>query len=212
MDSAMASIRLRAPSEVLDYGFLMDCLKNYGFPRKKLTQLLKKGALIRVKKGLYVFGPLFSRSPYSLEMLANMIYGPSYVSLEWALQTYGMIPERVEEITSVTLKRTRMFTTPLGRFSYSHRHFLAYPEGVVRRQNSEYQAYFIATPEKALVDLLAIRRGQVSKMSDLKELLFEDLRLEEEDLQRLNLDLVKKINSAYPHSTITLLIKLLSQD
>lgn len=45
MDSAMASIRLKAPSEVLDYGFLMDCLKNYGFPRKKLTQLLKKGAL-----------------------------------------------------------------------------------------------------------------------------------------------------------------------
>lgn len=212
MDQAMQLLRSKAPSEIVDYGFVMDCLKNYSFPRTKLTQLLKTGALIRIKKGLYVFGPLFSRQPYSLEILANLIYGPSYISLEWALHTYGMIPERVEEVTSITTKRSRMFTTPVGRFSYTHKQLLAYPIGVEWRQISDYQSYLIATPEKALIDLLTVRRGKVSKSSELRELLFEDFRIEEEDLQRLDLALMRKINDAYPHSTITLLIDFLSKE
>jgi hypothetical protein len=212
MDRAMAILRSRAPSEELDYGFVMDCLKGYSFPRTKLTHLLKTGSLVRIKKGLYVFGSLFARQPYSREVLANLVYGPSYVSLEWALQTYGMLPERVEEITSVTLKRTRMFSTPIGRFSYAHRPPLAYSSGVVRRQLSDYQSYLIATPEKALVDLLILRRGQVSKSSELQSVLFDDLRIEEEDVQKLNLPLLKKINAAYPHSTITHLITFLSKE
>lgn len=211
MDQAMEILRSRAPSEVLDYGFVMDCLKDYKFPRTKLTHLLKTGSLIRIKKGLYVFGPPFSRQPYSLEVLANLVYGPSYVSLEWALHTYGMIPERVEEITSITTKRNQIFTTPVGRFSYAHKPLSAYSIGVERRQISDYQSYFIATPEKALVDLLTIRRNKASKPSELEELLFEDFRIEEEDLQKLDLSLLKKINNAHPHSTITFLINFLSK-
>src|SRR5262245_48006349 len=184
MDPAMAVLRMRAPSEELDYGFVMDCLRDYRFPRTKLTQLLKSQALIRVKKGLYIFGSLFNRKPYSLETLANVIYGPSYISLEWALQTYKMIPERVEEITSVTTKRSHMFNTPIGRFSYAHRPILAFSVGLIRQQISEYQSYLIATPEKALVDQLVIRRGQVSTILELEQILFEDFRIEEEDLQK----------------------------
>ncbi len=211
MNPAMAALRMRAPSEELDYGFVIDCLKNYSFPRTKLTHLLRSQALIRVKKGLYVFGTLFNRGPYSLETLANLIHGPSYVSLEWALQSYGMIPERVEEITSVTFKRKCMFETPIGRFSYAHRLLLAYPVGIIRRQVTDYQSYLIATPEKALIDLLVIRRGQVSKISELEEILFEDFRIEEDDLRRLSLTEMKKINDTYPHSTITHLINMLSK-
>lgn len=209
MDPAMAILRSRAPSEELDYGFVMDCLKEYRFPRTKLTQLLKSKSLLRVKKGVYVFGALFMRKPYSLETLANLLYGPSYISLEWALQRYGMIPERVEEVTSVTFKRTQMFQTPIGRFSYAHRPILSFSVGLIRQQQSEYQSYLMASPEKALVDQLVIRRGQVSKISELEEILFEDFRIEEEDLQKLDIALLKKINEAYPHITITHLINLL---
>lgn len=209
MDSAISLIRSRSPSEEIDYGYIMDCLKNYAFPRNKLSQLVHTGALIRVKKGFYVFGPLYARHPYSLETLANIIYGPSYVTLERALQFYGMISERVEEVTSVTVKRSALFSTPVGRFSYAHRPLKAYPVGIIRREISDYQSYLIATPEKALVDLLVIRRGKISKISDLKQVLFEDFRIEEEDLQKLNLDLLRKINHASPHSTITHLINLL---
>lgn len=212
MDHAIEILRSRAPSEVMDYGFVIDCLKVYRSPRAKLTQLLRTKALIRVKKGLYVFGPLFARTSYSLETIANMIYGPSYVSLEWALQKYGMIPEHVEEITSVTFKRTQSFTTPIGRFSYAHRPLLAYPIGILRQQVSDYQSYLIATREKALVDVLVIRRGQILKVSELEVVLFEDFRMEQEDLQSLNLPLLKEINNAYPHSTITHLINFLLRE
>lgn len=211
MDQAITVLRSRAPSEELDYGFVMDCLQKYRFPRTKLTKLLKSKALTRVKKGLYVFGPTFNRHPYSLETLANIIYGPSYVSLEWALQSYGMIPERVEEITSVTLKRKRIFETPIGRFSYTHRPLFAYSAGIIRRQASEYQSYLIATPEKALIDLLITRRGQITKNSELEGVLFEDFRFEESDLFRLSLEKLKKINDTFPHTTITNLIKILSK-
>ncbi len=211
MDPAMAVLRSRAPSEELDYGFVMDCLKNYKFPRTKLTHLLKSQALIRVKKGLYVFGTLFNRHAYSLETLANLIYGPSYVSLEWALQAYGMIPERVEEVTSVTFKRTQIFKTPIARFSYAHRSLLSYPVGLIRRQISEYQSYLMASPEKALIDLLIVRRGQVSTIVELKEILFDDFRIEEDDLQKLNLSVMKKINDSYRHSTITHLIRMFNE-
>src|SRR3990170_1551453 len=120
MDPALITLRERAPGNELDYGFVMDCLKGYSSPRAKLSRLLKSGALIRVKKGLYVFSQNYRRGSISMEMLANMIYGPSYVSLEWALRYYGMIPERVEEITSVTIKRQAHFDTPIGRFTYEH--------------------------------------------------------------------------------------------
>lgn len=212
VDHSMEILRSKAPSEVMDYGFVIDCLKSYRSPRAKLTQLLRTKALVRIKKGLYVFGPLFARNPYSLETIANMIYGPSYVSLEWALQKYGMIPEHVEEVTSITFKRNQIFTTPIGRFSYSHRLLLAYPVGIIRQQVSEYASYLIATREKALVDLLVIRRGQILKTSELEQVLFEDFRIELEDLQSLNITLLKEINNAHSHSTITRLINFLSQE
>ncbi|MBS0621498.1 MAG: hypothetical protein JSR80_00855 [Verrucomicrobia bacterium] len=80
IDPALATLLEQAPSEELDYGFVMACLKSYKNPRVKLSHLLKIRALVRVKKGIYIFGKQFSRKPYSSEVLANMIYGPSYVS------------------------------------------------------------------------------------------------------------------------------------
>ncbi len=118
LDPALAVILDRAPSVEIDYRFVMDCLKAYKCPTMKLDHLIKIGALIRVKKGLFVLGERIAKKKYSLELLANKIYGPSYVSLEWALQYHGLIPERVVEITSVTTKRSKCFETPLGRFSY----------------------------------------------------------------------------------------------
>lgn len=209
MDPAMVVLRQNAPANEIDYGFIMHHLRDYKSPRSKLTQLTKCGALVRVKREFYVFGSLFKRGHYSLETLANQLYGPSYVSLEWALQVYGMIPERVEEITSVTFKQKKKFDTPLGRFSYEHRPRIAYPVGVTRLVVSEYQSALIATPEKALVDLLILRRGKVSSMKELQEILFEDFRFVENDMSQLNLDLIRRIQNAHSHSSTMNLIKLL---
>ena len=95
-------LRQAIPFEEFDYQTLLDSLRGYAFPRKKITSMLHKGEILRVKKGLYLFGEGQRRSPYCRELLANLIYGPSCISLEYALHYHGLTPERVETITSVT--------------------------------------------------------------------------------------------------------------
>jgi len=207
IDSGVAHLLDKAPSEELDYGFVMECLKAYKNPRVKLHHLLKIKALVRVKKGIYIFGENFARHPYSSEVLANMIYGPSYVSLEWACQHYRLIPEKVTTVTSITTQRSRRFQTPLGLFTYDHLPQNVFPVGVTLIQFSDKQQALFATKEKALTDLLVLRRGSFSSKKHFKETLFEDLRIEEEELNNLNLDLLKEIYLARPHSAIQYLIQ-----
>ncbi len=209
IDRAMALLRKRAPGNELDYQFVMDCLRNYRSPRAKLTRLLKTGALIRIRKGLYLFGPHFRHHPYCPELLANLIYGPSYVSLEWALQMYGLIPEHVEAVTSVTVKIAKEFRTPVGSFLYAHCHPQNYSIGITTRTFSPHEHPFIATPEKALTDLLVLRRGKVTSMHQMEQILLEDFRIQEEDLLQLDIGQIEKIEQAHPHSALHFLHKWL---
>jgi len=207
IDPGLAILLEKAPSEELDYGFAMECLSGYKKPRFKLSHLLKIEALIRVKKGLYIFGKKFARIPYSPEVLANMIFGPSYVSLEWACQYHRLIPERVVTVTSVTSRRSKEFKTPLGLFTYDHQPTRVFSIGVSLVKFSEKQQALMATKEKALSDLLVVRRGRFSSLKHFKETLFEDLRIEEEDIEKLDLNLLKKIYTARPHTAIKYLIQ-----
>ncbi len=207
IDPGLAILLDKAPGEELDYGFVMECLKAYRNPRVKLNHLLKIGALIRIKKGIYIFGKNFARRPFSSEVLANMIYGPSYVSLEWACQYYRLIPERVTTVTSITTQRSKRFQTPLGLFTYDHLSIQVFSIGVTLIKFSDQQQALIATKEKALTDLLVLRRGAFSSKKHFKETLFEDLRIEEEDISKLDLDLLKAIYLAKPHSAINYLIQ-----
>lgn len=209
IDAGLALLRKAAPSEELEYGFVVDCLKEYHSPRVKINHLLKIGGLIRVKKGIYVFGPNFAKKPYSLEVLANMIYGPSYISLEWACQYYRLIPERVRVITSVTNQRTTQFQTPVGRFTYDHLQNDAYANGATIVTISDTQHALIASKEKALIDLLVVRRGKFRSKKQFKETLFEDLRVEEQDLATFDLKLLNDFYQARPHSAIEYLMSLL---
>jgi len=120
------------PIPEIDYQMVMDALKGYAFPRKKLSDMLSHGDLIRVKKGIYIqSGP--GIPAYSHEILANMIYGPSYVSFHYALAYHGLIPERVEEITSATTGKNKLIDTPVGRFSYKHLGFDYFSFGFSRK-------------------------------------------------------------------------------
>src|SRR4030042_2326128 len=104
-------VRNRIPAEIFDYQTLTDALKGLSSPRDKITDMVRQGIIIRVKKGLYVFGEKYKRYPYSKELLANLVYGPSYVSLDYALAYHGLLPEGVEALTSVTPSRSRRFAT-----------------------------------------------------------------------------------------------------
>lgn len=207
VDPALAILIEKAQGEELDYGFVMECLNAYKNPRVKLNHLLKIKALIRIKKGIYIFGEKVARGPFSKESLANMIYGPSYVSLEWACQHYRLIPEKVTTVTSMTTKRQKRFETPIGLFTYDHASLQAFSIGMTLIRFSEHQQALFATKEKALSDLLVVRRGRFVSKKHFQETLFEDLRVEEEDVKTLNLPLLKEIYKAKPHSAIYYLIQ-----
>lgn len=205
----MNILRNNIQVEVFDYNYLMDCLVDYKSPRSKVTHLLRNEDILRVKKGLYVFGQAHRRSVINPESIANQIYGPSYVSLEYALQFYGLIPEFVAEVTSVTTKRHKMFQTVIGRFSYVPIPITLYSTGFTLLQMSDYEAALIAKKEKALADLFYVRRLKIKTRNELEALLFDDLRLDEQQMKKFHIGVLQDIVKAGGHPAVSLLIDLL---
>lgn len=162
----------------LDYNQLMDVLKGYKCPRDKVTELIKQGLIIRVKKGLYVLGDVYQR-PFSKFVLANQIYGPSYVSGLSALAYYGMIPERVEGVYSKTLGRNKKFESPAGSFFYKSTSKMKFACGLRREPLDEARNFLVASPEKALIEEMLDR-----KVTNISEF-FQSMRIEYVHIIRL---------------------------
>src|SRR5690606_36660372 len=106
--------------EVLTRQVMLSLLKDYKRPNDKIDELVKTGQITMLKNGMYIPGAKLNIARPEPFLVANHLWGPSYVSLEAALSYWGLIPERVYEISSVTLKSTKTFTTEIGRFSYQH--------------------------------------------------------------------------------------------
>ena len=199
-------LRKKVAGEEFDYQVLMDVLRGYEHPRDKITALLRQGIIIRVKKGIYIFGEKYSRGPFSREVLANMIYGPSYVSLDYALHYYGLIPERVEAVTSVTCGRGRRFSTPVGLFIYRMIHLRAYQVGIDQVEIEGDRPFLIATPEKALADKIHDDRGTgIRTQEEMKDYLLKNLRVDPESLAKLDADVFALIADRYRSKKIRLL-------
>lgn len=199
-------LRRHIPFEEFDYQILLDSLRGYAHPRKKITSLLRKGEIIRVKKGLYLFGEQHRRAPYCRELLANLIYGPSCVSLEYALHYHGLIPERVETITSVTCGRSRSFDTPVGHFSYRAIPLSAYMIGIDRIELADGRAFLMALPEKALADRVVAERGSALRtQKELAVLLRDSLRIDASALSALDPEALMTIAAAYRSRRLKLL-------
>lgn len=211
MTNVILQLRKKSQGEEIDYTFVMDCLKDYKSPRAKLTTLLQKGDLIRVKKGLYLFGPDYRKGPYSPEIMANKIYGPSYVSREYALAYYGLIPEYVAEVTSISTKRARNFDTPIGRFSYARLPPKLYQVNfnLISVRNNE--TALLATAEKALADLLYFRDDHPETLNELVDLLFDNLRLDDALVSRMRIGMFNEILKAGGSPTIKLIIEWLKR-
>jgi len=196
--------------EEFDYQTLRDCLKGYARPRDKISDLLIKGSIIRVKKGLYIFGDDYRRRPFSREILANLIYGPSYISLDYALQHHGLIPERIEAVTSVTTGRSRRFSTPVGLFTYRMIPLEAFRVGMDRIEIGDGRAFLMATPAKALADKLYDVRGiGIQSQRELSDYLERDLRVDPAVLRELNPVELETIARGYRSRRIRMLSNLI---
>lgn len=196
----------------IDYVLLKNVLCEYAHPRTKIQQLLAKGALIRVKKGLYVLGKDYTNSLFSLTILANLIYGPSAISLEYALSYYGLIPERVYAMTSITPQRDKTFDTPVGRFTYRYLTMKKYTIGLTRLRLNDSRYIIIASPEKALLDKIYFSKPIVIQNNqDAENFLFEDLRIDENALETFDINLLTEIAMIYKNASVTAVSNYLKQ-
>lgn len=163
----------------VDYATLVTLLRDYRFPKDKIAAMEKQQQLIRIKKGLFVVAQQEGTSPISRELIANHLYGPSYVSLESALSYHSLIPERVYRVRSVTMKRFKMYDTPLGVFEYRTVSPEYFSIGIQQQVTQDNTAFLIASPEKALCDLIVLSSGlRLQSSKAVKIYLEENLRID----------------------------------
>lgn len=169
-------------------------LGGYSAILAKIASLVDEGSLIRIKRGLYCLSPIVSGTEPDVLAAANVIRATSYISFETALSFYGLIPERVDEIMSACTERGRLFKTPIGTFSYR-----AVPQdwfqiGIRSRMRDGGAAILVATPEKAIGDLLLARANlRVSSPDSLRSFLEEDIRLDFDALGTPDLGILREM-------------------
>ena len=180
---------------------------SYSNPLDKIKREVDHGNLFRITRGLYETDkhadPCFLAAP---------ILSPSYLSFEWALSFYGLIPERVVAITSATLevRKSKTFTNCFGRFEYQDVPTRVFPDGLTCLESGDRMVR-IATKEKAICDSLSKWRV-VGNIKELKELLFEDKRIYEEVFATCDFKELVRIAALYHKKNLNLLIKLIRRE
>ena len=196
----------------LTHQLLMSLLKDYKSPNDKVHALLNEGVLESVKKGLYIAGPVVNTNKPEPFLMANHILGPSYVSLDAALSFYGLIPERVYEISSITTKASRKFVTPMGLFSYTHLSLPYYSFGIKQVKLSDEQYIMIASPEKALFDKVITTSGLVLRsQKGALSYLIENLRFDEDSLKDFDTNTMSSwVQDAQKKDSLSMIIKAIN--
>ena len=185
-----------------------DNLKSNFDGHKNGSSLIRKeilaGKLIPLRRGLYETD-INASSKY----LAGKIYSQSYISLDYVLSAYSLIPEAVYSITSATSNKSKIYDNAFGCFIYSHVPKSVFSLGINEEVESG-NAYLIATPEKALCDKL-YSLPAVSKLSELAALLFDDLRIDEEEFSNLNKDDLLRFANLYRSKNLKLFVEFIKK-
>jgi hypothetical protein len=192
---------------------LLGLLKSYKRPYDKIVSLVDHGYLMQLRRGLYITTNLVKSTMPETFLISNHLLGPSYVSIDSALFHWGLIPERVYEVTAVSNKLSKKFKTPLGIFSYTHIPLPYYSFGIEQLALTETQTVMIASPEKALSDKIITTAGiQLRSSKQVLTYLEEELRIEKESLRNLNTrEMVKWIPDCTKQTSIKILIETISR-
>lgn len=191
-------LRSRISTDEFDYRTIMSVLGEYSRPRDRITRLLAQGVILQARRGLYVFAEPFARFPLSRELLANLIHGPSYLSMESALVYHALIPEHAVEVTSASLGRDRRFETAAGSFTYRRIPGRVFSIGVERVEIPGGRSFLVARPEKALADMVHVDRGLgLRSFMAVEAYLFDSLRIDPAAIDALDGSLLNEIAGAY---------------
>ena len=195
----------------IDFPTLVNLLGEYKSPRDKVSSLEKSGQLIRLKKGLFVVSPDIHKRALSKELIANHLYGPSYISFENALSYYKLIPERVYTMRSMTSRRGKNFSTPLGNFEYVTVKEDYFEIGIRQEIVNNSFAWLIASPEKAICDMIVSTSGlRLQSVKAVREYIEEDLRIDFNSVGNFDPEIVKQcIDTGIKRTELTQLYKFL---
>jgi predicted transcriptional regulator of viral defense system len=180
--------------------------KEYSNPKMKLNRLVKEGKYIPIIRGLYETDPNLDG-----KLLADIIYSPSYLSFDYALSYYGLIPERVEAYTSATCKkrRSKCYITPFGRYTYRDVPSSVFMKEIKMFEVREY-TYWIASPEKTLCDKF-YTLPRVKNLKDMELTLLDDLRIYEDDLDEMDPEIIADIAKDYRSHNVAILSRYMSK-
>lgn len=174
----------------------------------KVKRLLAQRKLLRIRRGLYGL-PNIAGQPARLHPfeLAQYIYAPSYISLESALSFHKLIPEAVYAITSASAKRSKEFSTCLGRFNYLHLPLEnLYLEVELISENNH--RFFMAKPWKAICDYVFCYRKNWRGI----KVLSESLRINDEDLPSLQREEIELLDEYYHQRRLSRFLKSIKRD
>ena len=199
-------------SQPLTHQLLTSLLKDYKRPNDKIHELISAGIIEPVKKGLYLPSAKISENRTEPFLLANHMLGPSYVSFDSALSYHGLIPERVFEVSSATIKASRRFETSTGTFSFIRIPLPYYSFGIRQIEVGKNQNALIASPEKALFDKIISTAGlKLRSKIAAGEYLIENLRIDEDQLKQLDVQEMETWLSDSPkRESLTQIIKLIT--
>jgi len=206
-------IKDKINTTVFTHEMLFDILKDsFSNVNEKISSMIKKNDIIRLKRGIYFLNPKYSSIPIDKISVANILYAPSYVSFEYALSYHSLIPERVYGITSATLRLKKIYDTPIGRFDYIKVPKRVFSIGVDWLYDDELGGRLIATKEKALCDKIKNEKKLgVLSQKKLWDYLIYDLRIEEFELLKLDLALLNEIAIVYNVAILKTLVTVISK-
>ena len=180
----------KIPTRIIEHATIASILHELGYSRinDKIIQLIKHNVLTQIKRGLYAYMPLHNNILLPIELIANTLLSPSYISLDYALSYHNIIPEKVWEITSMTTKRSKDFKTPYGVFSFKQIKKEIFRLGL-QMERTQNATYVIATKEKALCDKVFFTRNiDLRSKSAMLKFLEDDLRVDLDEFQDANLE------------------------
>ncbi len=174
--------------------------------KTNLQRWQEKGKVIRLRRDAYVLNPEDSQIRPSRMFLASEIYRPSYISMEYALSVYDLIPERTAALTSISTKKTMTFKNKFGSFIYQHIKPQAFT-GFKQEKDEAGLSYFMATPEKALVDFIYLNRNRIK--DGYKQFLLESYRLQ--NLETLSCKKIQRYKSLFRNTKLDMIIQKLME-
>lgn len=209
----MISLINKFGARPIPHSALMACFSDLKNPNDKIHRMMEDGKLLPVKRGLYFLHHELTGEKPSPILIGNLLHGPSYVSSDSALQYYNALPERIFSVTSVTLKNSKVYETPFGRFIYYHLPLNYYRLGIQQIAIPGNLNALIAIPEKALLDKLVTTKGVILRSSkDAAHFFLEDLRIDEDWLRGLDILKIEKLRQFSPKAkSIELLINLIKK-